>query len=94
MQREYFTISNCVFNFNFLALVLSDLLGGPKFTLGVPALAGGPKRNALSIIGFALKGPPQMDFFGGGAKIFGGNPPRNATTADLRRLVKKIVEML
>ena len=27
--------------------------------------------------------------FGGGAKIFGGNPPRNAMTADLRRLVKK-----
>ena len=29
-------------------------------------------------------------FFGGGAaKIFGGNPPRNAMTADIRRLVKK-----
>ena len=27
--------------------------------------------------------------FGGGAKIFGGNPPRNAMTSDLRRLVKK-----
>jgi len=25
---------------------------------------------------------------GAGAKIFGGNPPRNAMTADLRRLVK------
>jgi len=24
------------------------------------------------------------------AKIFGGNPPRNAITADLRRLVKKL----
>jgi len=31
---EYFTISNCVFNFNILALVVSVLLGGPKFTLG------------------------------------------------------------
>jgi len=31
---------------------------------------------------------------GGGAKIFGGNTPRNAMTADLRRLVKKIMEML
>jgi len=33
-----------------------------------------------------------MGFWGiltGGAKIFGGNPPRNAMTADLRRLVKK-----
>ena len=28
--------------------------------------------------------------FGGGAKIFGGNPPRNAVTTDLRRLVKKL----
>ena len=27
--------------------------------------------------------------FGGGVKIFGGNPSRNAMTADLRRLVKK-----
>jgi len=32
-QSEYFTISNCVFNFNILALVF-ELLGGPKFTLG------------------------------------------------------------
>jgi len=29
-----------------------------------------------------------MGFLGGGVKIFGGNPPRNAMTADLRRLVK------
>jgi len=33
-QDEYFGISNCVFNFNFLALVVSEILGGPKFTLG------------------------------------------------------------
>ena len=33
-MSEYFTISNCVFNFNILALVVSVLLGGPKFTLG------------------------------------------------------------
>jgi len=32
----------------------------------------------------------RRDFGGGGAKIFG----RNAMTTDLRRLVKKIVEML
>jgi len=31
--------------------------------------------------------------FGAVAKIFGGNPPRNVMTADLRRLVKKM-EML
>jgi len=29
-----------------------------------------------------------MGFLGGGVKIFGGNPPMNAMTADLRRLVK------
>jgi len=34
-----------------------------------------------------------MGFLGAGAKIFGGNPPRNAMTADLRRFVKKIMEM-
>ena len=32
-RSEYFTISNCVFNFNFLALVVSEIIGGPKFTL-------------------------------------------------------------
>ena len=30
-------ISNCIFNFNFLALVVSEILGGPKFALGGPA---------------------------------------------------------
>jgi len=33
-RDEYFTMSNGVFNFNFLALVLSEILGGTKFTLG------------------------------------------------------------
>ena len=51
-QGVYVTMSNGVFNFNFLALLFSKILGG--------------------------------------VKIFGGNPPRNAMTADLRRLVKKI----
>ena len=32
-QSEHFAISNCVFNFNFLALAVFELLGGPKFTL-------------------------------------------------------------
>ena len=27
-------MSNGIFNFNFLALVVSKILGGPKFTLG------------------------------------------------------------
>ena len=35
-QSEYFTMSNCVFNFNILALVVSRILRGPKFTLGCP----------------------------------------------------------
>jgi len=29
-------MSNRVFNLNFLALLLSETLGGPKFTLGGP----------------------------------------------------------
>jgi len=29
-------MSNGVFNFNFVALVFSEILGGPKFTLGGP----------------------------------------------------------
>jgi len=33
-RGEQFTMSNSVFNFNFLALVFSDILGGPKLTLG------------------------------------------------------------
>ena len=36
------TMSNGVFNFNFLALVLSEILGGPKFTLGGPRPSGRP----------------------------------------------------
>jgi len=33
-RGEYVTMSNSVFNFNFLALLLSGILGGPKLTLG------------------------------------------------------------
>jgi len=35
-------MSNGVFNFNFLALVFSEILGGPKFTLGGPMPPGRP----------------------------------------------------
>ena len=35
-------MSNGVFNFNFLALVFSEMLGGPKFTLGGPTPPGRP----------------------------------------------------
>ena len=49
-------------------------------------------QSAVSIIGLHLKVPQNgvMGDFGGGAKIFDGNPSRNAMTADLRRLVKKL----
>ena len=33
---------NGVFNFNFVALVFSEILGGPKFTLGGPTHPGRP----------------------------------------------------
>jgi len=32
-QSRYFTISNGIFKFNFLALVDSEIIGGPKFKL-------------------------------------------------------------
>ena len=35
-------MSNGVFNFNFLALVFSEILVGPKFTLGGPTPPGRP----------------------------------------------------
>ena len=35
-------MSNGVFNFNFLALLLSEILGGPKFTLWGPTPPGRP----------------------------------------------------
>jgi len=34
IRGEYITMSNGVFKFNFLALLLSEILGGLKFTLG------------------------------------------------------------
>ena len=36
---------NCVFNFNILALVVSEILGGPKFTLGGPVPPVRPERK-------------------------------------------------
>jgi len=35
-------MSDGVFNFNFLALVFSEIFGGPKFTLGGPTPPGRP----------------------------------------------------
>ena len=44
-RDEYFTMSNGIFNFSFLALVLSEILGGPKFTSGGPMPPGRPLIN-------------------------------------------------
>jgi len=38
-------MSNGVLNFNFLALLLSEILGGPKFTLGGSTPPGRPYRR-------------------------------------------------
>jgi len=39
-MRVLYHISNGNFKFNFLALVVSEISGGPKFTLGGPAPSG------------------------------------------------------
>ena len=120
-------MSNCVFNFNILALVLFGILGGSQIYIRGPSAPRRPpsvkilkRAQVLAYIyiilnfqlrssiqaglterslynWFALKNLPKWGFWGilgRGVKIFGGNPPRNAMTADLRRLVKKIMEML
>ena len=38
-------MSNGLFNFNFLALLLSEILGGPEFTLGGPTPPGRPLED-------------------------------------------------
>ena len=47
-QEEYFGISNCIFNFNCLALVVSDILGGGSqlYTKGAyaPSVYSAPKK--------------------------------------------------
>jgi len=47
-------MSNGIFNFNFLALLLSEILGGPKFTLGGPTPPSGeifvPKASTLQYL--------------------------------------------
>ena len=41
-RGEYVAMSNGVFNFNFLALLLSEILRGPEFTPGGPTPPGRP----------------------------------------------------
>ena len=116
-------MSNGIFNFNILALVLFGILGGSQIYIRGPCAPHRPpsvkilkRAQVLAYIyvtvnfqlrssfhaglterslynWFALKNLPKWGFggiLGGGVKIFGGNPPRNAMTADLRRLVKKL----
>ena len=124
-------MSNCVFNFNILALVLFGVLWGSKIYIRRPCAPRRPPSVKILIRAqvldyiyiivnfqlrsyiqfqlrsyihaglterslynwFALKNLPKSGFsgiLGGVVKIFGGNPPRNAMTADLRRLVKKL----
>jgi len=40
-------MSNGVFNFNFLALVFSEILGGPKSTLDGPTPPGRPPNGEI-----------------------------------------------
>ena len=113
-------MSNGIFNFNFLALVLSEILGGFTFTLGCPAPPVGPlaknldMRTSTCIIvnfqlrrsinavlterslnnRFCIEKSAKMGICGEGLRYLVGTPHRNAMTADLRRLVKKNVEML
>ena len=46
-RGEYVTMSNGVYNLNFLALLLSEILGGPKFTLGGPAPPWTPSSGEI-----------------------------------------------
>ena len=41
-RGEYVAMSNGVFNFNFLTLSISEILGGPRFTVEDPTPPGRP----------------------------------------------------
>ena len=46
---EYFTMSNCVLNFNIIALLASKILGGPKFILRLPVPFCTPPRGKIFV---------------------------------------------
>jgi len=52
-------MSNGVFNINFLVLLLSEILGGPKFTLGAIRPLDAPRPVARGVLG-VLKTPPNF----------------------------------
>ena len=77
------------------AQVLANICIIVNFQLRSSINAGLTERSLYNR--FCSERSAKMVFWGilgAGAKIFGGNPPRNAMTTDLRRLVKKIMEML
>jgi len=65
MQSEYFTISNCVFNVNFIALVLSMILGGgsQNYIRGTSSLDAPSRKNFYT----------QNEYFGISNCIFNSN---------------------
>ena len=70
---------------NFFAPEACTLPHVSVFLISAPLMCN--LRRALSIIGFALKRPPKWGLgsnFGGRGKDIQWEPPRNATTADLR----------
>jgi len=116
-------MSNCVFNFNILALVLFGILGGYQIYIRGPCAPRRPPSvkiwklaQVLAYISiivnfqlrscihaglteralynrFALKILPKLVFlgdFGGRGQDIWWELPRNAMTAGLRRLVKKL----
>ena len=79
-------MSNSVFNFNFLALVFSEIFGGPKFTLGGPTPLGRPyRRNFFTqseyftisncVFNFNILALVVSDILGGPKFTLGGSVP-------------------
>jgi len=67
-------MSNCVFNFNFLALLLSEILGGSKFTLGGPTPPGREYFTISNcVFNFNILGLVVSEIIGG-PKFTLGNP--------------------
>ena len=79
-------MSNGVFNFNFLALVFSEILAGPKFTLGGPTPPGRPLAEKFftqseyftifnCVFNFNILAPVVSEILGGPKFTLGGPAP-------------------
>ena len=98
-QNEYFGISSCVFNFNFLALVVSDILGGSQiYTKGYAPLTPPSgdifvrKASTLQYLivfnfNFLALGPSEI--LGGPKITFGGAAPLGCPLAEKNFIPKK-----